>query len=255
MNSISRRVLLARAALAGTALVTAASAHALDAPATTNQKRKVIVTGGHPGDPEYGCGGTIARFTSQGDEVILLYLNEGEPAGTPSSKKGVRIQEARKACSILKARPAFAGQIDGAAIVDPSHYQQFHKLIEQEKPTVVFTHWPIDNHADHRAISNLVYDSWLRMQKSFSLYYYEVSNGSDTLQFSPNAYVDISNQLDLKRQACFAHASQSPEKFYELQQTVTRFRGIESGHPEAEAFIHHLQSPPFELPPSTRQKH
>ena len=23
---------------------------------------KIIVTGGHPGDPEYGCGGTIARL-------------------------------------------------------------------------------------------------------------------------------------------------------------------------------------------------
>ena len=26
------------------------------------RKLKVVVTGGHPGDPEYGCGGTIARY-------------------------------------------------------------------------------------------------------------------------------------------------------------------------------------------------
>jgi LmbE family N-acetylglucosaminyl deacetylase len=24
---------------------------------------KVVVTGGHPGDPEYGCGGTVARYS------------------------------------------------------------------------------------------------------------------------------------------------------------------------------------------------
>jgi len=40
----------------------------------------------------------------------------------------------------------------------------------------------------------------------------------------------------LKKEACLAHASQSPEKFY-LCREVTLFRGIESGHKEAEGFI------------------
>src|SRR5258708_13934376 len=38
-------------------------------------KLKIVVTGGHPGDPEYGCGGTVARLTALGHEVVLLYLN------------------------------------------------------------------------------------------------------------------------------------------------------------------------------------
>ena len=32
----------------------------------TTQVGKVVVTGGHPGDPEYGCGGTIARLHRDG---------------------------------------------------------------------------------------------------------------------------------------------------------------------------------------------
>ena len=138
--------------------------------------------------------------------------------------------EAKKACEILKARPAFAGQIDGKAIVDPAHYEQFHRLLEAEQPDVVFTHWPIDNHADHRAISLLVYEAWLRMGKKFALYYYEVSNGEDTVQFTPTHYVDITGTQLRKRAACYAHASQAPDKFYALQEMVTRMRGIESGH-------------------------
>ena len=145
---------------------------------------KVIVTGGHPGDPEYGCGGTIARYSALGHEVVLLYLNEGDPP-EKSGPKGIRVGEAAKACEILKARPAYAGQIDGHSVIDPVHYDQFRKIIEGEKPNVVFTHWPIDNHADHRAISLLVYDAWVRMGKTFCVYYYEVSNGEDTLQFAP----------------------------------------------------------------------
>ena len=210
------------------------------------RKRKVIVTGGHPGDPEYGCGGTIARCTDLGHEVVLLYLNDGVPAGKP--RDGVRVAEAQKACEILKARPIFAGQIDGDAVVDRAHYESFRKILEPEQPDVVLTHWPIDNHADHRAMSMLVYDAWRTLGRKFALYYYEVSNGEDTVQFSPTHYVDITATEPRKRQACFAHASQSPEKFHALQQQVTRMRGLERGVRQAEGFVRHVQGPDFELP-------
>ena len=70
------------------------------------RKLKVIVTGGHPGDPEYGCGGTVARYTDLGHEVVLLYLNNGERPDEPPEGRRPRIAEAGKACEILKARPA-----------------------------------------------------------------------------------------------------------------------------------------------------
>jgi len=219
-------------------------------PSTTKSKLKVVVTGGHPGDPEYGCGGTIARYTGLGHEVVLLYLNRGERPENPQLEdaKSVRIAEARKACEILKARPAYAGQINGAALVDATHYEKFHHSLEAEQPNVVFTHWPIDNHADHRAISLLVYEAWLRMGKKFALYYYEVSNGEDTVQFAPTHYVDITSTESRKRLACYAHASQTPDKFYALQELVTKMRGIERGYKQAEGYIRHVQSPDFALP-------
>src|ERR1044072_786757 len=113
----------------------------------------------------------------------------------------------------------------------------------KENPNVVFTHWPIDNHPDHRAISMLVYDAWLHMRKKFSLFYYEVSNGEDTQQFAPSDYVEISSSEPKKRLACYAHATQAPDRFYALQDTVARWRGIESGYTRAEAFVRHVQSP------------
>ncbi len=63
-----------------------------------------------------------------------------------------------------------------------------------EQPDLVFTHWPIDNDEDHRADSLIVNDAWLRMGKKSALYYYEVSNGEDTLHSSPTHYVDISRR-------------------------------------------------------------
>jgi N-acetylglucosamine malate deacetylase 1 len=239
MPPVSRREMLGHAFASASLPLTMA-----DEP--PSRKRKVIVTGGHPGDPEYGCGGTIARYADLGYEIVLIYLNDGVPVGKP--RDGVRVAEAKKACEIIKARPIFAGQIDGDAVVDRAHYEAFRQILETEKPDVVFTHWPIDNHADHRAISMLVYDAWLRMKRGFAFYYYEVSNGEDTVQFSPAHYVDISTTEPRKREACFAHASQAPEKYYALQQQVTRMRGIERGVRQAEGFIRHVQSPDFVLP-------
>jgi N-acetylglucosamine malate deacetylase 1 len=253
MKRISRRQMLTAAGLTGTSLVVGvAAAPAGDSvqPLTTSSSKarlKVIVTGGHPGDPEYGCGGTVARYSDSGHEVVLLYLSEGDPPDK-AGPKGVRVGEAAKACAILKARPLYAGQTDGRAVVDNAHYDAFRQILEAEKPDVVFTHWPIDNHADHRAISLLVYDAWVRLGRRFALYYYEVSNGEDTVQFAPTHYVDITGVVARKRDACYAHATQAPDKFYPLQEFVTRLRGIESGHPQAEGFIRHVQSPDFDLP-------
>ncbi len=78
---------------------------------------------------------------------------------------------------ILKARPVYAGQINGHAVVDNAHYEAYERTISTEKPDAIFTQWPVDNHRDHRAIAMLTYDAWRQSKQAFSLYYYEVSDG------------------------------------------------------------------------------
>src|SRR6266849_593427 len=101
MKRISRREMLGTAGFVGTSLaaglpMAAATAESQNADRkSTGSKLKVVVTGGHPGDPEYGCGGTIARYSDLGPEVVLLYLNKGEPPEkTPDAARGVRVAEA-----------------------------------------------------------------------------------------------------------------------------------------------------------------
>jgi LmbE family N-acetylglucosaminyl deacetylase len=210
---------------------------------------KIVVAGGHPGDPECGCAGTIARYTALGHEAVLLYLNRGEGfCGGASLDRcaGIRTAEAEKACKGLKARAAFAGQYDGRATVDAAHYDAFARLLAAERPDVVFTQWPIDSHRDHRAVSALTLDAWLKSGKSFGLYYYEVAE--DTMMFSPTEYVDISGVESHRRAACYAHASQQPDKWYPLQVEITRARGKDGGFPQAEAFLRHPESQRALLP-------
>jgi LmbE family N-acetylglucosaminyl deacetylase len=235
-----RELLQTAAALAGTT-ASNAIAQSSSVPEQRMRKLKIVITGGHPGDPEYGCGGTIARLTALGHDVVLLYLNDG---AWQQISAATRLAEAKKACEILKARPAYASQTNGHAIVDNDHYRSFQSVIEAENPNAVFTHWPIDNHPDHRAIANLTFEAWKQLKRKFALYYYEVSDGDDTVQFPvPTHYVDITAVADTKKAACYAHASPSPDYFFPVQDTVASFRGLQNGTKKAEAFILQLGSP------------
>jgi len=210
---------------------------------TNKGKLKIVVTGGHPGDPEYGCGGTIARFADRGDDVVLLYMNNGAWPPTPAP---VRVGEAKKACEILGARPAYVGQENGHSIIDNAHYEEFRRLLDAENPDVVFIQWPIDHHPDHRALTNLVLNAWLESKQKFALYYYEV--GQDTMMFTPQEFVDITAQVDRKRAACYAHASQTPNYWYPLEVQLEEFRGAQSGFKRAEGFLRQWESKSISLP-------
>jgi N-acetylglucosamine malate deacetylase 1 len=210
---------------------------------------KIVIAGGHPGDPECGCAGTVARYTSLGHQVVLLYLNRGEGfcgSATLDRCAAIRTAEAQNACRGLNARAAFADQVDGRAIVDPPHYDSFAHILAAEKPDVLFTQWPIDRHRDHRAISLLSLDAWWKAGKPFAFYYYEVAE--DTTMFAPTEYVDISAVEARRHAACYAHASQDPDKWYPKQVEITRRRGAESGFPQAEAFLRHPESTRAFLP-------
>lgn len=249
MESMDRRAMLGRsgrllgAAAVGLPLVDSATPQGQGA---AGRKLKVVVAGGHPDDPESGCGGTMARYADLGHEVVALYLTRGE-AGIEGKSHAeaarIRTEECVKACALLNARPVFAGQIDGSSEVNNARYEEFRKLLETERPDLVFTHWPVDSHRDHRAISLLVYDAWLYGGRHFDLYYSEVETGEQTQNFWPTHYVDITATESRKRAACFAHVSQNPAGFYAQHDMMNRFRGMECGCKFAEAFIRHVQGP------------
>lgn len=228
------------------ALTTLAGLPAMGATDVKSVKRRIVIAGAHPDDPESGCGGASALYADAGHEVIHLYLTRGE-AGihgkTHEEAARIRTAEAEASCHILGARPVFATQIDGATEVTAHAYDEIHRMLEELKPDVVLTHWPIDTHRDHRAISLLVYEAWLRLKRGFQLYYFEVEMGEQTQHFPVTHYVDISHVESRKRDACFAHKSQGPDGgFYDLHDQMHRFRGREAGVKAAEAYVRHCQN-------------
>jgi N-acetylglucosamine malate deacetylase 1 len=245
MGKMTRRdVLTASTAVLATGIPLAA-ANAAGSQTADGARLKVVVAGGHPDDPESGCGGTMALYAGAGHEVVSLYLTRGE-AGIPGMSHEeagrTRTAEAEAACRILGARAAYLGQVDGATEVNANRYDEVRRVLSEEQPDIVLTQWPIDTHRDHQATAILVYDAWVRMDKSFELYYYEVESGVQSQHFWPTHYVDIETTEPRKKQACLAHKSQNPATdFYPMHEKMQRFRGTEAGVKVAEAFVRHNQ--------------
>ena len=205
------------------------------------RKLKIVCMGAHPGDPEFGCGGTMAKYSQEGHDVSFIYLTRGE-AGDPrksyAESAALRTAEAETACKYLHVKPVFAGQIDGHSVFSNEKIEEMEKLVSAENPDILFTQWPIDSHPDHQVTGALGLGLWTKSKRKFTLYFYEVNTGSETMHFTPTDYVDISGVKELKKSAMFAHQSQDPVNTYnDYFKPLEIFRGLESGVKMAEAFI------------------
>jgi LmbE family N-acetylglucosaminyl deacetylase len=210
------------------------------------KKLKIVVVGGHPDDPETGCGGTMALLAAEGHEVVSAYLTKGEAGIKGKSYEEaarIRMAEAIEACKVLNASPVFFSQIDGSTEITASRYTEVYDFFKKESPDVVFTHWPIDRHRDHRICSILVYDAWIKLNREFDLYYFEVESGGQTQNFPPTNFVDISSVIEKKHAACYCHVSQDMSTVYlDYHEAMEKFRGMQANCKYAEAFIKHNQS-------------
>jgi LmbE family N-acetylglucosaminyl deacetylase len=244
MKSSSRRIFFQQAA-AGLGMLSLSSSPLYSEDPSGTKLLKIACVGAHPGDPEAGPGGTLARFAAAGHSVTNIYFTRGE-AGVPGKSHdeaaAIRTDEAIAASKILGAKPVFAGQIDGSSVVSNEWVVRMEQLISEEKPDLVFAHWPIDSHKDHQCASLLTIQAWMRAKVKFELYFFEVGSGVETMTFHPTDYVDITGVQELKRRAVFCHASQNPPEIYRPgvpgnQAIMEDYRGMQLGVKAAEAFV------------------
>src|SRR5689334_7987304 len=137
-----------------------------------NERREVplniVCVGGHPDDPESGCGGSLARYAALGHTVTIVYVTRGErgiPEKSLDESARIRTAESEAACRIMGATPVFFGQIDGATEVTHAHVDAMTRLLGTRNPDVLFAHWPVDTHMDHQVASMLTIRAWMSLQK------------------------------------------------------------------------------------------
>jgi LmbE family N-acetylglucosaminyl deacetylase len=262
MNKLTRRSMLRRSsALAGAAapLLPLGLAGAQEKRPEPDRKLRVVAVGGHADDPQSCAGGTLALYSDQGHDVVGLTLAGGPLPGPDANREERRVKsrlDCARMAEILKIRldclsygGSNSGQSGGPIIyrsaseISGQRYKEFTEiLLDKYKPDIVFTHWPIDVHMDHRAASLLTYSAWLASGKRFPLYYMEAELGTQTQNFFPTHYVDITAVAERTHQAWMADTLYY-EEVWPLHDLMRKMRGAEHGCKVAESFNHHPQSP------------
>lgn len=262
MQKLTRRSMLRQSsALAGAAAVTLPRGISTAYPNLPDSDRKlsVVSVGGHFDDPQTCAGGTLALYADQGHDVVALSITGGPPPppdANPEERSVKNRLNAMHMAEILKIRldclnygGSNSGQFSlpivyGAGCeISGARYKEFTEImLDKYRPDLVITHWPIDFHMDHRAASLLTYEAWLRGGKKFALYYMEAELGTQTQNFYPTHYVDITTVEDRTHQAWLADTLWYKD-VWPLHDLMRQMRGHEHGCKVAEAFNHHPQSP------------
>jgi LmbE family N-acetylglucosaminyl deacetylase len=201
------------------------------------RKAKVVIFGGHPDDPESGAGGLAATLTGAGHEVILAYgttfRGDRQFFGRPEGD--VRREEATAACQVLRASPKFFRYAHEKLVADHATFQAVSGWLDQVKPDIVVTHWPLDTHPNHHVVSSLVWQCYQR-KGGWNLYFFEVMTDQQTIAFRPELYLDIATVREVKRRSLEKHESQNPVEIWTAHERMHRRRGSECGVEFAEAY-------------------
>ncbi len=222
----------------------------------------VLAIGAHPDDLEAFCGGTLARFARQGDNVFMCVVTDGRgrPGGDPAQIVGIRRGEAQASADLIGAELVWLGIPDGGLSYDEDARHAFIETIRQTKPNLIITHPTQDYHPDHRATSQLVMDAaQIARTRNYESDYpphrevmpVAFMDGEMGVNFLPEEYVDISDVFDTKIQMLMQHRSQlMPDRydpdfvvppndqnpFYRMAEMMSGFRGLQCNVRYAEGF-------------------
>ena len=171
--------------------------------------KKILVVAAHPDDEVLGCGGTLLKHAKNNDEILLLFVSDGESSRIKSKKKILyRKKQAIKVAKIIKAnKPIFLNfpdnQLDKINILKIA--KKFEEVVEKFRPDIVYTHHYNDLNVDHRLTfeATMIACRPLIESSVTEIYCFEILSstgwrGIKNLNFRPNVYVDIKNYIKKK---------------------------------------------------------
>ena len=208
----------------------------------------VLVIAAHPDDEVLGVGGTIARHSAEGDNVVILILSEGCSAQYGDGVMDVPVMVERKTAAARKAAKILGAEVK----IEPFPDMKFHTIpqvdinhgveimVNLHKPDIVYTHSYHDINTDHQIAhrATLIACRWLA---PIQIYAYEVLSSTERYGgFAPSHYVDITDYLaeTLGAMECYdMELRESPHTRNILDvRGLSIWRGMEAGCKHAEAF-------------------
>jgi len=205
--------------------------------------RRLLVIGAHSADFVWRAGGAIAVTTQSGGvaEVVALSYGERGESGelwakdgqTVENVKRIRHAEAEQAATALGAQFRALDFGDYPLVVSPDRLEELADVIREFGPDVILTHTDTDPfNPDHAAANQAVglaralaagagVSSAFPTIKPPALLLFE-PHQPELCNFVPTTFVDISDVVEMKREAMEAMASQVYLQTYYTQRAEQR---------------------------------
>jgi len=204
----------------------------VDSPDNWESAQRILVILAHPDDPEFFCGGSIARWTHAGHHVSYCLLTCGDKGTqdrslTPDALCSLRQEEQNAAAAVLGVdQVQFLDYPDGYLVPDIQLRRDITRVIREEQPDVLVTCDPTNlyvketylNHPDHRAAGQATLDavfpaardhlSFIELWRDENLEPHIVREVWISLPGEANVTLDVTEYWEMKLQALHHHKSQ-----------------------------------------------
>lgn len=223
------------------------------------QNQTILVVAAHPDDIEFGLGGAVARWTSEGHPVIYCIVTDGaagsnDPAVDLSALAETRRREQREAAAIVGVHDVrFLGYADGTLQPTMELRRELTRLIRQvrpyrvvcQDPTTYFFGSTYINHPDHRAAGEATIYAVFPSAETRPVFPELLAEGCEPhkvtelyldMSLQPDTYVDISATIDRKIASLLCHRSQVGPDVEPWVRQWSEEAGVKAGCAHAEAF-------------------
>ena len=206
-------------------------------PDSWSSPQNILVILAHPDDPEFFCGGTLARWARAGHYITYQLLTCGDkgfndattPAHmTPDELCVIRHEEQYAAAKVIGAESVhFMENPDGYLVPDLNLRRDVVRVIRKFKPNILVTCDPQTlfalfgiNHPDHRAAGQVTMDAVFPAAGSPAFFPELLDEGFQphmpkeiwcSLTMQPNTIIDVTDMWDIKMQAILEHKTQVPD--------------------------------------------
>ncbi len=213
---------------------------------------RVLIIAPHADDEVLGCGGTIARYVDNGDDVHVLVTTMGDPQMYPREVQEKLHQELGAAHDVLGVSSVqflefFAPKLD--TIPGYKLAGAIDGVIRSLQPNIIYLPHRGDLHSDHQAVyqATLVASRPINSCSVREIFCYETLSETEWAApfgdqtFIPTVFVNITDYLErkLKAMSCYqSQLKQAPHpRSLEALTALAKLRGATANLLAAEAFM------------------
>ena len=187
---------------------------------------RILVVAAHPDDEVLGCGGTILRRISEGDEAYCVALSDGvssryeNPSVADFEAIGKRADCFNKASELLGFKKHWLlslpdNRFDSVPLLEI--VKTIEEVKNEVKPDIVYTHFQGDLNIDHRTTVQAVLTACrpLPEETTKEIYAFKIPSSTEWAasvvgdsHFKPNVFIDISKTLEQKIEAMKVYKSE-----------------------------------------------